>query len=558
MSETGPLDTFQFDYRRYTAALDLKPEHQNDFQRLLKSLRFATRFQLLFARIGTTPYRDALLGKLDEMLTETGRTVHRLDLSDRRTFPDFAALEAVLNGIGRDAAIIHLLNGDAWLQNKNLVALNVRRNALAEHLDAALLWWLYLDGIDRVARLAPDAWSWRNGVFDFDDSAALQFAASLAKETTTSAPPSGLTLAQRSQRLAVLRQQLTQEMPDDFRMGLLVEQADLLNSLGLLDEAEQVLREQALPLAEKLGDARSKANTQSRLADILCAHGELDQALYRHTHEALPIYERLGDVRGKAITQGKIADILFVRGELDQALALHQQRLPAFERLGDIRSKAVTQGNIADIYFARGEFDQALRIRTHDELPIYEHLGDVRSTALTQGKIADIHFARGEFDQALRIITHDEFPIYERLGDIRSTALTQCKIAGILFARGDLDQALALYLQWLPVAEKMNDIASIANIRYSLAAVRLQRGDHKRGGIQAIYDDLAAAYAISRRLGRPDFIGGIGVLLAQVLAMRGQRDEALQMLDQAEAAFVKLGREAGVTQVRQLRAMISA
>ena len=102
----------------------------------------------------------------------------------------------------------------------------------------------------------------------------------------------------------------------------------------------------------------------------------------------------------------------------------------------------------------------------------------------------------------------------------------------------------------------MNDIEHIAHIKFSIARIRLQRGDHQAGGLQQIHEDLAEAFIISLKLGRPDFIGCIGQLLAQILAMGGQQDEALDVLDGAEAAFVKIGDTQGLGLVKQLREMI--
>ena len=145
----------------------------------------------------------------------------------------------------------------------------------------------------------------------------------------------------------------------------------------------------------------------------------------------------------------------------------------------------------------------------------------MRSKAVTQGKIADILQARGQLDEALRIREEEELPVYERLGDVRSKAATQGKIADILQARGQLDEALALQELRLPVAERMGDLEEIAHIAYSISRLRLQRGDHQTGGLQEIHDSLSRAYEISRQLDRPDAIGSIGALLAEVLAMRG-------------------------------------
>jgi len=555
-------DPFQFDYRRHLAAQDLLPQHQEDFQRLVKLLRHAPRFQLLFARIADESYRSLLIGKLQDLLASAGRPVHTADLADDARFPDFEALETWLATLGQGQAVIHLVNTGHWLQGPRVQSLNLRRDALAKRLDAALLWWLPPAALERVAREAPDAWSWRAGVFDFVGAVSAQ-PTGLPSRPKASPNIGPLTLAQRSRRLAVLHQQLDGEgasaIPDDLRWNLLLEQGDLYESLGQWDLAQRVLREGALPLAERLDDERSKALTQGRIADILQARGALDAALLIRTEEELPVFERLGDVREMAVTQGKIADILKARGELDAALRIHtEEQLPVFERMGDVRAKAVTQGRIADILRARGELDAALRIRTEEELPVYERLGDVRAKAVTQGKIADILQERGELDAALRIRTEEELPVFERLGDVREKVVTQAKIAGILQARGELDAALALYDRLLPNAQQMGDIDGIAHIRYSMAGIRLQRGDHQTGGLQQIHDDLAESFDLWRKLSRPDGIGAAGELLAQVLAMRGQQGDALEVLDQAESAYARFADDQGIARVRSLREKIAA
>jgi tetratricopeptide (TPR) repeat protein len=335
--------------------------------------------------------------------------------------------------------------------------------------------------------------------------------------------------------------------------------ADMLQARGQLDEALRIRNEEELPVYERLGDVRGKAVTMGQIADILQARGQFDDALRIRQDEELPVFERLGDVREKAVTMGKIADILQARGQLDDALRIRQEeQLPVYERLGDVRGKAVTMGKIADILHARGQLDDALRIHNEDELPIYERLGDVREKAVAMGKIADILRARGQLDDALRIRNEEELPVYERLGDVRSQAVTMGNIADILQARGQLDEALALHEQRLPIAQRLGDIDSLAHIRYSIAALRLQRGEHETGGLQTIHDELAEAFAISVKLGRADGIAAIGKLLAQVLAMAGQREQALGVLEQAESAYAKLDNAQGLASVRDLRKAVES
>jgi hypothetical protein len=173
-------------------------------------------------------------------------------------------------------------------------------------------------------------------------------------------------------------------------------------------------------------------------------------------------------------------------------------------------------GQIADILVTRGELDEVLRILREEQLPVYDRLGEVRERAVTMSKIADILQTRGELDEALRIRREEELPVFDRLGEVRSRSVTLQKIAMALLEADGLRQ----------------------------------------GRLQEILDALAEAYAIAHRLGLPDGIAAIGPTLAQILAIGGHQDEALTVLDAAEAACEKLGDTASVLRVRELRAAI--
>jgi len=129
------------------------------------------------------------------------------------------------------------------------------------------------------------------------------------------------------------------------------------------------------------------------------------------------------------------------------------------------------------------------------------------------GKVADILEARGALDEALRIRREEQLPVYERLGDVRSRAVTLYKIAGALFEAEGLDDARA----------------------------------------SEIHAAASEAFAIARRLKLADGVAHMGTLLARILGRAGRITEALQILDEAEAAFATLGDAAGVAQVKESR-----
>jgi tetratricopeptide (TPR) repeat protein len=387
---------------------------------------------------------------------------------------------------------------------------------------------------------------------DLDDSNRAQFLALRAGRLIQSGNPDGAMGLLKEAEAVFTR--LGDVRSRAVTMGQI---ADILGARGDTDEALRIRREEELPVYERLGDVRSRAVTMGQIADILGARGDTDEALRIRREEQLPVFERLGDVRSRAVTMGKIADILGARGDTDEALRIRrEEQLPVFERLGDVRERAVTMGQIADILGARGDTDEALRIRREEQLPVYERLGDVRSRAVTMGKIADILGARGDTDEALRVLREELLPVFERLGDVRSRAVTMGKIAQALQAQGDLDGALAMHLERLPVAQELQDINGIAHIRFSCAQLRLQRGDHKSGGLQVIHDELAEAFEINLKLQHPDGVGAVGLLLGQLLAMGGQREQAVEVLRAAVAAFEKIGQAEGAAQCREIIGII--
>ncbi|MBF0109081.1 MAG: hypothetical protein HQL76_07900 [Magnetococcales bacterium] len=235
---------------------------------------------------------------------------------------------------------------------------------------------------------------------------------------------------------------------------------------------------------------------------------------------------------------------------MDEAFRVRtEEELPVYERLGDVREIAVTKGQLADILYSRGELDEAFRVRTEEQLPIFERLGDVREIAVTKGKLADILYSRGELDEAFRVRTEEELPVYERLGDVRSIAVTKGKLAAILAAKGDLAGALRLHEERRPLVEKLKDEDGLIHGIFNCARLRLRMGPATREDFLKILKDLEEAFERICRLGRPDGMGAIGVLLGQVLAGIGAKDRALEVLNVAHAGFRKMGWEKQAQQV---------
>lgn len=411
MSTPDLDDDSWLDEQLQLALTDLPASCAPDLRRLLRSLVYGPPFQWFVLDVLHEGLRQRLMTAIDGVLhaAQLSSTVVRVDAS----VPEVPDLEALLVQQAQSHQVIHVLPQPGWLTPQHWAQLNIRRERLAKHARARLLFWLNADSIVLAARSAPDLWAWRAGVYTFtaEPEALAWFEARKTEDWIQhrEQAPENQSLEQKRKRIAAIQAWLATDPPDDMRVDALDEFGRLLYIMGDLDGALQHWRQVQIPFHHGQGDELAVAIVKGRVADILQERGELDEALRIRQEEQLPVYERLGDVREKAVTMGQIADILQAQGQLDEALRIREEdELPIYERLGDAHSKAVTIGQIASILEIRGQLDEALRTLKNELLPAFERMGDMRSTATVLANLAFLYFQQGHHDQALPLLDEAE------------------------------------------------------------------------------------------------------------------------------------------------------
>ena len=222
--------SFAFDYERHTSALDLRSEHYEEFQRLLKNLRHGAETQLLLVEYNDAGYRDELIRRIEGVPATEQLRGTQVVLS-RERHPDFAAAEASLRAAAEEHDAVHVLGGDFWFDRARWEAFNLRREAVFAGVAARLLLWLGAEEIRGMATLAPDLWSWRAGVFDF----TIDFNATSRKLIAGRVDSiDARSMAERARRIVCIGEYLATPAAAaaEVRLPLLDEQAELLRSLG--------------------------------------------------------------------------------------------------------------------------------------------------------------------------------------------------------------------------------------------------------------------------------------------------------------------------------------
>jgi CHAT domain-containing protein len=152
---------------------------------------------------------------------------------------------------------------------------------------------------------------------------------------------------------------LAREDEDPELVALVLKnRASDLEQLGDSDRALADLGE-ARDTARELGKGSEEAYAEYALGITLEHLGRRTDA-WRAFQRALPLLERVGDARFVAFTLTHLGLLRLAGGEPDQARALFQQALDGLEAAGDRRSAVITRVDLASTLVAGGRAGEAL------------------------------------------------------------------------------------------------------------------------------------------------------------------------------------------------------
>jgi tetratricopeptide (TPR) repeat protein len=180
---------------------------------------------------------------------------------------------------------------------------------------------------------------------------------------------------------------------------LLIQLAEVLAQAGQFD--------QALAVAEGIGDEEARAAALSGVAQALARVGERQRAA-EVASQALAVTEGLEDKWARAYVLGEVAQALVQGGEKQKAVDAANWALAAAEGI-EVEPYLLIQ--LAEVLAQAGQFDQALAVAEGIET------ADERGVALS--KVPEVLAQAGQFDQALAVA--------EGIGDeeARSVALSK-------------------------------------------------------------------------------------------------------------------------------------
>jgi hypothetical protein len=293
------------------APLAVRAEHSGAFMRLSQLWLRRSHFSLVLATVDDHAYRDALIDRLDAILP----AAHiELSATDAPTDWLLRLQPAQAERAGRVHVCmpLHARWPDAWWQQANLL-----RERLADAYPALQLVWLSDGDVNAAAHQAPDLWNWREAVFGFASEAMPS--ALLTAPGAHFDPAAGVNASEVTARLAQIERYLATQDTDALASAhLRLEAARAYQRLGRCGEGESAAR-QAVVQFEAAGDEVGAAHARRERATILWLQGAGAAAITLLRQEVLPVYERVGLAREADITRARMAELQRAAGWPEEA-----------------------------------------------------------------------------------------------------------------------------------------------------------------------------------------------------------------------------------------------
>ncbi|HEX9930763.1 MAG TPA: tetratricopeptide repeat protein [Pyrinomonadaceae bacterium] len=437
-----------------------------ELRALVRSLKRARNFTLLFARCNQRPRQRELIEQIKNELPDKNIEVvyfeneisHFLDelkvrLEDKT--PDAVFVYGLENSLG------HSVTAD---KTQLVLSLNVSRNNFPQVFNRPIVFWLPDYGIRALMNGAPDFFSIRSGVYFFDTKGSIIQAESILSGDYFEA--AGLSFDERAERISHIESLLTDyqslsttERNRIFENQLKHKLARLFEISAQYDKAIQMLESLLITVKEE-GDLDFEAAVLSDLARCYKSLGRYKEAepLYQ---ESLRIDKQIfGKMHSStASSYNNLAELYRLQGKIEEAKSLYQEAILICEQvLGKNHPyTAINYNNLALLYVSQDKYEEAETL-FKDALLISERiLGKNHPyTATSYSNLAELYFLQGRYKEAE--------PLYKEALRIRErvfgknhpdTAISYNNLAGFYALQNNMEKAGPLYKNALGIFEKV-------------------------------------------------------------------------------------------------------
>lgn len=230
--------------------------------------------------------------------------------------------------------------------------------------------------------------------------------------------------------------------------------------------------EEAIKIAEKLGQLRSKGTCLNNIGEVYRNSGNTQMALEKY-EEALLIADKFRDLKLRGAVLNNIGEAYRTSGKLEIALEKYKEAIQICEKENDLEWKGISFNNVGMVYHQLEKYSEAMEW-FEKALEIAERLDDSPKKTDRLNNIGMVYLTWGKYDEALNAFHRLVEIIDQEQGDQYKKATCLNNIGVTYFNREEYENAMNAFKEALniiiqdgmiqsPLANKM--IAYIEHIK---------------------------------------------------------------------------------------------
>jgi tetratricopeptide (TPR) repeat protein len=294
-----------------------------------------------------------------------------------------------------------------------------------------------------------------------------------------------------------------------------------LNAQGE-SKAARPLLEQALELAQEMGDKHIEADCLRELGNVANRLVEYEEAVSLY-ERALSLSYELGDKRGESATLNNWASVEWDLGKLDAALAHFKEALALYREVGNLPGEAKALNNLSNVTADLGDLGASLQF-SKQALRIHSEMGNPRGQSAVLNNLGATYYCLGQYALARKSF-QQALALHRESGNIQAEAetlanlsLLDCEEEHTTDGHDNAQKAIAL-------AERAGDKVNHANALFYLGRNHLAAGNY-----EAAETALQRALDLRREIPHPGRLAEIQIELALAAHQRFKNALALERL----------------------------
>ena len=325
--------------------------------------------------------------------------------------------------------------------------------------------------------------------------------------------------------------------------GLLAAQANGRFSAGRGAEALELMQ-RSLGLARKAGERSGAAYALVRLAVFM---GPEDERRRPALEEAAALFEALGDTNGVAWARRNLGYLLCRQGEAKAGRAMVEESLAVFRELKNQRETAWCLNSLGQLDQEAGQAEAGAR-NLEEARDLFLGLGDLENAAWTLSALGRAAMRRRDWAEAKPLV-EESLRLFGQLRHFKGRAQTLRALCEIHAGLGDLKTAFRALDQVISDAQLIGD-------GVGQAGALLQKGQllaRQDGWAEAAEDALGLMQEAQAAFAKAGNAQGQGLALeAQAGLRRRQRQAGMArgLLQDAGAFFAQAGAHDGEARVQ--------